>query len=122
VALIASLGLRHPQILSVDVVTFKGGRSVPADSRRLSLADFYAGGGEVNEPLNELGLGSRAAEGVPEAFPGFMSFPVEARVEEVQCIEPPGIVGDESGKGSAPACGIRRQGGELRGGDRRLVG
>ncbi len=27
-ALIASLGLRHPQILSVDVVTFKGGRSL----------------------------------------------------------------------------------------------
>lgn len=62
---------------------FPGPLGVPADSHGLSLADFHTGRREVNEPLDELGLGSRPAEGVPESFPGFMSFPVKASVEEI---------------------------------------
>jgi len=63
----------------------------------------------MNEPLDELGFGSRAAESVPETFPGFVRFPAKTLIEQVDRIKPLGISGEESGKGPAPGSRISRQ-------------
>jgi hypothetical protein len=89
---------------------------------RLSFTDFDSGGSEANEPLDELGFGGRPAKCVPEALPHFMSFPVETRVVEVDGVEPPGIVGERSGKGTAARMEDSWQVSEHGGRDRRLVG
>jgi hypothetical protein len=88
---------------------------------RLSFADFDGGGGEVNEPLDEKSFGGRSTQGVPEALPHFMSLPVEARVEEVEGVEPLGVGGKECGKGTAARMRLGLQGSEHRGRDRRLM-
>ena len=83
---------------------------VPANSFWSAFPDLHAGGSNVNQPLHELGFGTRAAQGVPESFPGFMRFPVKALIEEVYGVEPMGIRGEECGKGLAPGGWL---GGEL---------
>jgi hypothetical protein len=45
---------------------------MPADTLGFALADLHAGSRKVNEPLDELGPWSGAAESIPEAFPGFV--------------------------------------------------
>jgi hypothetical protein len=87
----------------------------------LSFTDFDGGGSEVNEPLDEKSFGGRSAKGVPEALPHFMSFPIETRVVEVEGVEPPGIVGERSGKGTAARMEDSRQVSKHGGSDRRLV-
>jgi hypothetical protein len=88
----------------------------------LSFADFDGGGSEVNEPLDEKSFGGRPVEGVPEALPHFMSFPVETRVEEVEGVKPPRIVGERGGKGTAARMEDSRHVSEFGGRDRRFVG
>lgn len=56
----------------------------------------------MNEPLDASGFWSRAAEGVPKVFPGFMRFPVIASIEEVEGVEPGRVGGKEGGKRVAP--------------------
>jgi hypothetical protein len=87
-----------------------GSLCVPANSFRPAFPDLHAGGSKVNQPLHELGFGTCAAQGVPERFPGFMRFPVEALVEEVEGVEPQGSRGEECGKCLAPGGWL---GGEL---------
>jgi hypothetical protein len=91
---------------------FPGPVGVPLDALWLAFPDLHACGGQMNEPLGEPGLGSRPAEGVPEALPGFVCFPVKAAVEELQSEEPAGILGEQCGKGEAPGGRFRRKTGE----------
>jgi hypothetical protein len=74
---------------------------VPANSFWSAFPDLHAGRSKVNQPLHELGFGTRAAQGVPERFPGFMRFPVKALVEEVERIEPAQIGSQECGQSAA---------------------
>jgi hypothetical protein len=83
---------------------------MPTHSFKPAFPDLHAGSSKVNQPLHKLGFGTRAAQGVPERFPGFMRFPVEALVEEFQGVAPLRNRGEECGKGLAPGGWL---GGEL---------
>ena len=82
---------------------------VPTNSFRPAFPDLHAGSSKVNQPLHELGFGTRAAQGVPERFPGFMRFPVEALVEEVSGVEPLRVRAEECGKRLAPGGWLSRK-------------
>jgi len=101
---------------------FPGPPGVPGDARGLSLPDLHGRGGEMDQSLDEPGLGTRAAQGVPEALPRFVGLPIETLVEEIQGVAPMGIRSEERGKGVASGRGGGRQGGERRRRDRRLGG
>ena len=83
---------------------------MPGDSSGFALTDLHGGGREVNEPLNESGFETGPAEGMPEALPCLVRFPVPAAVEEVDRVEPGRVGGEQSGKGSAPGSGVGRSG------------
>jgi len=51
-------------------------------SCRLAFPNLHAGSSEMNESLNALGLGSRSAEGMPEAVPRLMGLPVKTGIEK----------------------------------------
>jgi hypothetical protein len=55
----------------------------------------------MDEPLNEPGLGSRPAKGVPELLPGLVRFLAESLVEEVEGIKPLGVGGELRGQSKA---------------------
>ena len=74
---------------------------MPENTLRSAFADLHGGGGKVNEPLDEPGIGSRPAKGVPETLPDFVSFPGVAVIEQVEGMEPPGMRGEDRGNGSA---------------------
>ena len=61
---------------------------MPENARWFSFAYFDGGGSKMNEPLDTPGFWSRAAEGVPKVFPGFIRFPVVARAKKVEGVEP----------------------------------
>jgi hypothetical protein len=63
---------------------------MPTNSFWSAFPDLHAGGSKVNQPLHESRFGSRAAESMPESFPGFMRFPVKALVEEIEGVAPLG--------------------------------
>ena len=66
----------------------------------------------MNQPLHELGFGSRAAQSVPESFPSLMRFPVKTLVEEFEGVEPLGSRGEACGESPAPGGWLGRQLGE----------
>jgi hypothetical protein len=80
---------------------FSGSLRVPRNTCRFSFADLDGSSGEVDEPLDASGFWSRSTKRVPEVLPGFMCFPVEASVEEVEGVEPGRVGGEEGGKGTA---------------------
>ena len=63
----------------------------------------------MDEPLDEPGLGSRPAKGVPELLPGLVRFPGESIVEEVEGMEPPRVSGKERGQSKAPGGWVVRK-------------
>ncbi len=74
---------------------------VTLGSLRVPGAPFESGGGEANKALEESGPRATAAARAPQPFPGLMSFPVEAVVEEIDAVQ---IV-----RAGAPILKVRRR-------------
>src|SRR5262245_39925275 len=54
---------------------------------RTALAGFDSGGGELDQPFEKIGRGAVPSGGMPERFPFFMRFPVEAVIEQVDGVQ-----------------------------------
>jgi hypothetical protein len=81
---------------------FPGSLRVPGNADWFAFADLYGSGSEVNEPLDASGFWSRSAKCVPDVLPGFVCFPVEPRVEEVEGVEPWRVGSEEGGESVVP--------------------
>ena len=66
-----------------------GSLGVPGYAAGFALPDLHAGSSQMNQPLDELGFWARAAKSVPEAFPGFVCFPIKTLAKEIQGVEMP---------------------------------
>lgn len=91
---------------------FPGPLRVPGHAIEFALTDLYGGGSEVNQPLNKPGFWSGSAEGVPEALPCLVRFPVPAAVEKVQGVQPLEVRGERGGKNAASGSRVSRNRGE----------
>lgn len=85
---------------------FPGPLCVSGYSSGLALADLHGSCGEMDESLNESSLGRGSAEGIPEALPSLMRFPVPAAIEEVHGVEPLRVGGERGGKHAASGGGV----------------
>src|SRR5262249_26188603 len=74
------------------VKELRGAVGMLPDACRAPLAQLDARRGQLDKSLQKIGRRPAAPRCMPQRFPGFVGFPIEAMVEQINCVEISGVV------------------------------